>query len=124
MKTFSAIVLIVGLAFAGFCGTTNETNNAAQTQPEQLFNRTYKVSVDDEAFANNLKHLAGVKEGEDNLQMLLRFFKQNGVKIESLATFFWAHIGGLFVHTTLADQNKIEKLVLAIQNNVQPSAVR
>jgi hypothetical protein len=54
MKTLLAIALIVGLAFGGFCGTTNETNSAAQTQPEQLFTRTYKI--DNETFVKNLTH--------------------------------------------------------------------
>jgi hypothetical protein len=121
MKPFLATTLIVGLAFAGFCGTTNETNGAAQTQPEQLFTRTYKI--DNETFVKNLTHLAGLKKGESKYQMLLRFFKQNGVTIERPAVFFWADIAGLYFHATQTDLNKIEKLVVAVQNNVQPSEV-
>jgi hypothetical protein len=121
MKTFFTTALIVGLPFAGFCGTTNETNSAAQTQPEQLFTRTYKI--DNETFVKNLTHLAGFKEGESQYQMLLRFFKQNGVAIERPVSFFWSHNLGLYFHATQADLNKIEKLVMAVQNNVPPSEI-
>jgi hypothetical protein len=130
MKTFLATALIVGLAWTGFCGATDETNNAAQTQQEQLLTRSYKFTA--ETFWNNLKHFSEAREGEDNLQTLCRFFEKNGVEIKSPANMF-LDLGlfpkpdegknFLFVHTTQANQNKIEKLVLAIQNNVQPSEV-
>ena len=90
-----------------------------QTQQEQLLTRRYKI--DNETFVQNLKHLAGIKEGESNMQMLLRFFKQNGIEIERPATIFWDHVGGLFVRSTEANQNKIEKLVMTIQDNIASS---
>jgi hypothetical protein len=121
MKIFLAATLIVGLAFTGFCGTTNETNGAAQTQQEQLFTRAFKI--DNETFGKNLTHLAGFKEGESQYQMLLRFFKQNDVTIERPTTLFWSHNNGLYFHATQTDLNKIEKLVMAIQNDVPPSEI-
>jgi hypothetical protein len=125
MKTFLATALIVGLAFTGFCGTTNETNNAAQTQPEQLFSRHYEITT--ETFVNNLKHLAGIKEGqssESDMQMLLRFFKQNGVEIKTPESIFLSEEKNkLFVRAIEVHQDKIERLVAAIQNDIQPSEV-
>ena len=130
MKTFLGTALVVGLVFTGSCGTTNETNSAAQTQPEQLLTRHYIISA--ETFWDNLKHLAGVKEGEDNLQMLRRLFEKNGVEMKP-PTVIFLDLGPfpkplegqnvLFARATEADQNKIGKLVLAVQNNVQPSEV-
>lgn len=130
MKIFFATALIVGLAFTGFSGTTNETNGAVQTQQEQLLTRHYNFTA--ETFWNNLKDLAGIKEGEDNLQRLRRFFGENGVEMRPpTVTFldlgpFPKPLEGqnlLFVRATQADQNKIEKLLMAIQNNIQPSEV-
>jgi hypothetical protein len=130
MKIFLATALIVGLALTGFCGTTDETSTVAQTQPEQLVTRTYKVTA--ESFWANLKHLAGTKAGEDNFQMLCRFFKKNGLEIKPPTSIF-LNLGPfpnpnegknfLFVRATQTNQNKIERLVAAIQNNVQPSQV-
>jgi hypothetical protein len=127
MKTLLAIALSVGLPFAGFCGTTNETNNAAQTQPEQLLTRTYvfahSYKIDKETFVKNLTHLAGFKDGESEYYMLLRFFRQNGVAMEEPTRCSWSQNYGLYFQATQTDLNKIEKLMLAIQNNAQPSEV-
>ena len=112
----------MGLAFAGFCGMTNETNGVSSAQTERLETRVYKI--DDKTFGKNLKHLAGMKEGESKYQTLLRFFKQNGVEvIKGADSVFWDDTKGLYVRTTLSKQLKIERLVMAIQNNVQPSMI-
>jgi hypothetical protein len=109
MKIFFATALIVGLAFTGFSGTTNEANNPAQTQPEELLTRGYGINA--ETFASNLKHLAGVKEGESNLQMLLRFFKQNGIEIKTPESIFLSEEKSkLFVRATEVHQHKIEQM--------------
>jgi hypothetical protein len=122
MKTLLAITLIVGLPFAGFCGTTNETNNASQTQSEQLLSRHYKITA--ETFVSNLKNLAGTKEGESNIQILLRFFKQNRIEIKNPESIFWnERINQLFVRATEVHQHKIEQIVEAIQDNVPPSEI-
>lgn len=131
MKIFLTTVLVVGLAFIGFCGTANETNSAAQTKPEQLVSRHY--TIDAEIFWDNLKHLAGVEEGEDNLQMLRRFFEKNGVEMKP-PTVIFLDLGPfpkplegknvLFTRATEANQNKMERIVTAIQNNVQPSEIQ
>jgi hypothetical protein len=82
----------------------------------------YKVNV--ETFISNLKQLAGAKDGESNLAMLLRFFKQNGVEMKSTESVFLSEEKRmLFVKTTKSHQHKVERLVLAIQNNVQPSEI-
>lgn len=131
MKTLLAISLIVGFAFTGFCGTTNETNSVAQIQPEQLVSRHYTISA--EIFWDNLKHLAGIKEDEDNLQMLRRFFEKNGVEMNP-PTVIFLDLGPfpkplegknvLFTRATEANQNKMERIVTAIQNNAQPSEIQ
>jgi hypothetical protein len=130
MKTFLTTAVIVGLALTGFYGTADETNSAVQTQQEQLLTRHYNFIA--ETFWNNLKDLAGIKEGEDNLQRLRRFLGEKGVEMKPpTVTFldlgpFPKPLEGqnlLFVRATQADQNKIEKLVMAIQNNIQPPAV-
>jgi hypothetical protein len=111
------------LAFAGFCGTTNETNNAAQTQPEKLFSRSYKITT--ETFVSNLKNLAGAKEGESDFQILLRFFKENDIEIRPPESIFLSEEKNrLFVRSTEAHQDKIERVVAAIINNVQPSEIK
>jgi hypothetical protein len=121
VKTILATTLIFGLAFTGFSGTTNETN-ASQIQSEQLLSRHYKVTA--ETFWNNLKDLAGTKEGESDIQTLLRYFKQNGIEIKNPESIFWnEEINQLFVRATKVHQNKIKRLVEAIQNNVEPSEV-
>jgi hypothetical protein len=121
MKTLFAISLIVGMAFIGFCGTTNETNGASFAQTEKLSTRTYKITAE---FEGNLKHLAGAKKGESNQEMLLRFFKESHIEIKPPeAVFLNEEKSLLFVHATLANQDKIERVVMAIQNNVQPSQV-
>lgn len=120
MKALFAITLTVGLAFTGISGTTNGTDNVPQTQPESLVSRHYAIN---QTFWDNLKHLAGVKEGEDNLQMLIRYFKQNGIEIQNPEAMFFDR-ENLFVRATAANQNQIERLVVAIKNDVQPSKVR
>jgi hypothetical protein len=121
MKTLFAIALIVGMAFTGFCGTTNETNGVSSAQTEKLAARTYKITTE---FEGNLKHLAGTKKGESNQEMLLRFCKQNGVEIKSPESVFLNEKNGmLFAKATKSHQHKIEQIVVAIQNNVQPSQV-
>ena len=123
MKTHLAIALIIGLALTGFCGTTNETNSASQIQSEQLLSRHYKITA--ETFVSNLKNLAGTKEGKSDMQMLLRFFKQNGIEIKNPESIFWnEEINELFVRATEIRQHKIERLVMAVQNNVPPSEIR
>jgi hypothetical protein len=132
MKKFRATALIVGLAFTGFCGTTNETNGVDQAQPEHLFTRTFKIQTN--TFWDNLKHLSGAKEykSDDEMQlhfqMLRSFFEEHGVGMKPPTAMFLNHghvegQNGLYVRATLADLNKIEYLVLAVQNNVQPSEV-
>jgi hypothetical protein len=123
MKNLLAIVTIFGLAFTGFCELTNETNNSVQAQQEQLFTRTYKIT--NETFISNLKHLAGAKEGESNSQLLFRFLNQNGVEIKAPETVFINEGRNLLLaRTTETHQDKIERLVAAIQNDIQPSRIR
>jgi len=120
MKTFLTTAVIVGLALTGFYGTANETNSAVQ--PEQLFSRHYEITT--ETFVSNLKRLAGTKENESDLQMLLRFFKQNGIEIKNPEAVFWKEENNeLFVRATEVHQDKIERLVVAIHDNVPPSKV-
>jgi hypothetical protein len=122
LKTLIITALIAGLVFTGFCGTISETNSSVQAQQELLFSRSYEITT--ETFVSSLKHLAGVKEGESNTQMLFRFFKENDVVLEPPESVFLnEEQNKLFVRSTETHQNKIERLVLAIQNNVQPSEV-
>ncbi len=118
MKTLLAIALFVVFAFTVVCGTTNDTNNPVQIQPEQLLSRHYKIVV--ETFFGNLKNLAGAKEGESDVQMLIRYFKQNGVDIKNPEVVFFDR-ENLFVRATAHHQDKIENIVVAIANNIQPS---
>jgi hypothetical protein len=126
-KIFAAIFLIIvfiiiGLAFFRGCKKTNETPNATQLQQEQLFSRHYEITT--ETFVSNLKRLAGTKENESDLQMLLRFFKQNGIEIKNPESVFWKEENNrLFVRATKVHQDKIERVVAAIHDNVQPSEV-
>ena len=109
------------MAFTGFCGTTNETNGVSSAQTEKLATRTYKITTE---FEGNLKHLAGTKKGESNQEMLLRFFKESHIEIKPPeAVFLNEEKSLLFVRATLVNQDKIERLVMAIQNNVQPSKI-
>jgi hypothetical protein len=122
-KIFAAIFLIIvlfiiALAFFRGCKKTNAT----QLQQEQLFSRHYKITA--ETFISNLKNLAGTKEGESNMQMLLRFFKQNGIEIKNPESIFWNEgINQLFVRATEVHQHKVEQIVMAIQDNVPPSEI-
>ena len=121
MKTFLTLALITGLAFTGGCGKTNQANSAVQNQQESLSSRTYTIAAE---FEGNLKHLAGTKEGESNQEMLLRFFKESHIEIKPPeAVFLKEEKNLLFVHATSADQDKIERVVIAIQDNVQPSKI-
>ena len=121
MKAFLSTVLIVGLAFTGGCGKNNKANSAVQNQQKPLFSRTYKITAE---FEDNLKRLAGTKKGESNQEMLVRFFKESHIEIKPPeAVFLIEDKNLLFVHATLANQNKIERVVVAIQNNIKPSKV-
>ena len=121
MKTFLTLALITGLAFTGGCEKNNKADAATQKQQAQLFSRTYKITVE---FGDNLKRLTATKEGESKQEMLVRFFKESHIEIKPPeAVFLIEDKNLLFVHATLANQNKIERVVVAIQNNVQPSKV-
>ena len=86
-----------------------------------MSSRTYTIAAE---FEGNLKHLAGTKEGESNQEMLLRFFKESHIEIKPPeAVFLKEEKNLLFVHATSADQDKIERVVIAIQDNVQPSKI-
>jgi hypothetical protein len=90
-------------------------------QQVQLPARTYKITTE---FEGNLKRPAGTKEGESNQEMLLRFLKESHIEIKPPeAVFLNEEKNLLFVRATLANQDKIERVVAAIQNNVQPSQV-
>ncbi|HEY1716945.1 MAG TPA: hypothetical protein VGH42_01475 [Verrucomicrobiae bacterium] len=124
-KILAAIFLIIvftiiGLAFFRGCKKTNEAPNANQLQQEQLFSRSYTINP--ETFISNLKNLAGTEGSETDIQMLLRFFKQNGVEMKIGESIFLSEEKNkLFVRATEVHQNKIERVVEAIQNNIQPS---
>jgi hypothetical protein len=126
-KTLAAILLIVvvvliGLVFFHGCKKTSETPSATQTQQEKLSEVIYKI--DTETFVNNLKQLAGAKDGEPNMEMLHRFFNQNGVEMKSPEAFFLDEkSGNLFINATKSDQHEVERIVMAIQENVQPSKI-
>jgi hypothetical protein len=73
--------------------------------------------------------LAGVKEGENNLQRLCRFFEKNGVEMKP-PTVIFLDLGPfpkplegqniLFVRAIDVNQNKIERLLELIQNDTLP----
>jgi hypothetical protein len=87
-----------------------------------LLTRGYKFTA--ETFWNNLKDLVGTKEGETNFQMLLRFFRENGEEIKQPDSIFISETHGIFfVKAPLDKQEKIERLVIAIQNDIPPSEV-
>ena len=112
MKKILALALIVGLIFAGFwiIWRHHETNKAAQIRQEKLVEIVYKINL--EAFTNNLKHLAGVKDGESTTELFLRFCKQNDFEIKSPESIALVEKQGmLFAKATEIHQKKIERLV-------------
>ena len=94
-----------------FAGSTNE---AAQSSAEHLLTRSYKISV--ATFAGNLMKLAPPKKSESNQELLRRFFKESGVKLnEPAAVFLNEKKEKLFIRATQNDQDKIEALIRKIQ---------
>jgi hypothetical protein len=122
-KTLVAIFLIVVFVLIGlvfFHGW--KTPSAIRTQQEKLSEVVYKI--DTKTFVNNLKLLAGAKDGESNMELLHRFFNQNDVEMKSPEGLFLDEkTRNLFINATKSHQNKAERIVMAIQSNVQPSKI-
>ena len=59
------------------------------------------------------------------METMRRFFKQNGIEMKSPeAVFLNEKNGMLFVKAAKSHQHKAEQIVMAVQNNVQPSEIR
>jgi hypothetical protein len=113
MKKFIAFVFVLGIAFMSFADSTNVT---AQSSAEHLISRYYKID-DAPSFFNNLKELESPKQAESNQDLVIRFFKDNNIKLEKPAAVFWNEgKNRLYVRVTESDQNKVEALVEKIIN--------
>lgn len=112
VKKFIAFVVVLGTAYMSFADSTNVT---AQSSTEHLLQRAYKI--DAVKFVSNLKELESPKQTESDQDLLMRFLRGNGVKLEKpTSVFLIEEKDRLFVRATESNQNKIEVLVEKIIN--------
>ena len=92
------------MAFTSFGDPTNHAPAVA------LVVRSYKVKTD--AFVAHLMHFLPPKAGETDTQLLIRFFKGQGVEIKPPESVYLVAQKDLVIaRATQSNQDKIEKLV-------------
>ena len=104
---------ILTLAFALTCGLISaaDTNGVAPNRlPPAIFTHVINLDVGD--FLTKLKKVAPPAKNESNRQLMVRFFKENGVRIEPPCSVYLNDSRGtLLLYNTLGEIDKTELLV-------------
>ena len=108
--TIIGFVLVL-LVIAGLLFWHHKQHSSVAPIMEQ---RIYTITPD--TFFASLQHLIAPKDGESHQQLLLRYFKQHGIDIDTKPAALFADEvhSRLFVRVTKSDQNKVEQLVMEI----------
>jgi hypothetical protein len=115
MKKFGIIGLIVCLAIIAALFSCHHKRHSSITPITEA--HVYMIVPD--VFFAGLQHLITPKVGESRQQLLIRYFKQQGIYLEdtnAVEIFVQegTETGRLQVHVTSTDQDKVERLIVQI----------
>ena len=117
MKTLLTVAISLGLLFTGTVGCRKHNNEAADTSQAQgvsLFSRSYPINT--ATFVGNLRRIAAPKGRESNQDLLIRFFKENGVAMDPPAALLLDEGGNrLLVRAPEPEKDKVQALFARIQ---------
>jgi tetratricopeptide (TPR) repeat protein len=112
MKTLFTIIMSLGLVSVGICDTTNQPVDSSQSSLAGLAIRTYDIGL----FVSSLKIQMPPEAGESDYSLVLRFLKQNKIKIQKPGVVFLNDKQHqLYVRASKSDQDKIEALIVKLQ---------
>ncbi len=117
MKTLLTVAVSLGLLCTAGLGCkkqNNETADASQAQGVSLFSRSYPINS--ATFAANLRRVAAPKGRESNQDMMVRFFKENGITVDPPAAVLLDEGGNrLLVRAPESEKEKVQALFERIQ---------
>lgn len=118
MKTILTVAISLGLLFTGAVGCKKHNNEAADTSQAQgvsMFSRSYPITT--ATFVAKLRQIAAPKGRESNQDLMIRFFKENGITIDPPAAVLLDEGGNrLLVRAPESEKEKVQALFERIQN--------
>jgi type II secretory pathway component HofQ len=102
----------------GLTAVAEPTNNQSQG-PLQLARRIFKIAPD--AFFISVKHRIAPKHGENDEQILVRFFKEQRIDLEShkAVVVLDEKRGMLIIRAPAEDLDRVEALIAKIEGEIK-----
>lgn len=109
MKTIIAIIVGLGLMLTGVTGCKKQNDSQSSPGEPKLFSQSFKVEP--RAFTSNLRKIDPPKPGEPDRALLIRFFSENGVSMETPADVIIDEIGKrVLVRAPETQKEKVQAL--------------